>query len=334
MRAVQLSGYGGVEVMRVAAGVAIPKIVSPKGVVVKVNATAVNRGDTMQRKGFYPPPPGASDILGLEAAGVVAEVGAGVSKWKVGDRVMGLLSGGGYAEYVPVHEGHLMPIPEQMSFVEAAAVSEVFLTAWQCLRFNMDVQKGDHVLIHAAASGVGTAASQLVERVIGGVAVGTASEGKLEECRKYASHCVSRTVDPESKTQFASKVRAAVGDRINAVIDPVFGGGYLQESVSVCAVDGTITVLAMMGGNTIESYQCSEMFKKRITLRFSTLRGRTDEYKAGLVSSFVEHALPQFTAKDKALVPVISKVLPLEEVREAHRMVGANETIGKVVLTL
>lgn len=140
-------------------------------------------------------------------------------------------------------------------------------------------------------------------------------------------------MDPESKTAFASKVRDAVGDRINAVIDPVFGGGYLQESVSVCAVDGTITVLAMMGGSKLDNCQCSEMFKKRITLRFSTLRGRTDEYKASLVSSFIEHALPQFTAKDKPLVPVISKVLPLEEVREAHRMVGANETIGKVVLT-
>ena len=146
-------------------------------------------------------------------------------------------------------------------------------------------------------------------------------------------HCVSRAVDPESKTQFASKVRAVVGDRINAVIDPVFGGGYLQESVSVCAVDGVITVLAMMGGNTIENYQCTEMFKKRITLRFSTLRSRSDEYKAALVASFAQHALPQFTSKNNSLVPVISKVVPIDEVREAHRLVGGNETVGKVVMT-
>ena len=318
--------------MKVAKGVAIPSL-TKNCVRVRVHATAVNRGDTMQRKGHYPPPPGASEILGLEAAGVVEEVAAGVTLWKVGDRVMGLLSGGGYAEYAVVHEGHLLPIPEGLGFVEGAAISEVFLTAWQCLRFNMDVKEGDNVLIHAAASGVGTAASQLVERVIGGTAIGTASEGKLDECRKYATHCVSRTVDPESKTQFASKVRAVVGDRINAVIDPVFGGGYLQESVSVCAVDGAITVLAMMGGSTIENYQCTEMFKKRITLRFSTLRNRSDEYKAALVSSFAQHALPQFKSKDKPLVPVISKVVPIEEVCEAHRLVGANETIGKVVMT-
>ena len=364
------------DVLGLARGTPLPSLTPRNNVLLRVKATAVNRGDTAQRRGIYPPPPGVTDVLGLEACGIVEEVyGGGAESCggvKVGDRVMALLPGGGYADYVTVPASHLLPLPPHMSFHDGAAVAEVFLTAWQCLAVTMNVRAGDHVLLHAAASGVGTAAGQLCERVLGATAVGTCSERKVDECLKFMKYAVSRTPEmvrvpargsggkrgaptPPSASQgggpaepaafvevpsvFESKVRRVLGDKplINAVIDPVFGGSYLTESINLCANDAQITVLAMMGGATLKEFNASAAFRKRIGIHFSTLRSRDDAYKAALVKSFAERALPFFAEEvpqGQRLRPVVQAVLPIEEVAEAHRLVDANDTVGKIVLSL
>eukprot|EP00744_Colponema_vietnamica_P006024 GILI01008781.1.p1 GENE.GILI01008781.1~~GILI01008781.1.p1 ORF type:complete len:370 (+),score=50.74 GILI01008781.1:58-1110(+) len=349
MRSVVAKGVGGPEVLSVVRDALIPKLVSQEHVLLRVKATAVNRADTAQRKGLYPPPPGAPTTLGLEACGVVEEVGSNAVGINVGDKVMALLGGGGYGEFVSVHSKHLMALPQNLSFAEGAAIAEVYLTAWQCLRFNMDVQKGQYVLLHAGASGIGTAAAQLVQKVIGGTAIATCSEKKVQECMRYSKFAVSRTpeetvtvdangTETKSTTTFESKVRKLLGDTplINAVIDPVFGDSYLTETVNLCAQDAAITVLAMMGGSTLSKFNASTAFRKRINIKFSTLRSRDDEYKAKLVESFTKNALPYFSDtvdEGSRLKPVIDKVLPIEEVVAAHTLIDASDSIGKIVLT-
>mmetsp|Transcript_35707 Transcript_35707/g.41638 ORF Transcript_35707/g.41638 Transcript_35707/m.41638 type:complete len:342 (+) Transcript_35707:33-1058(+) len=341
MRAVTLKSFGGIENL-VVSQVPKPSISHDTDVLIRVKATAVNRADTMQRKGLYAPPPGVTDIMGLEAAGVVEAVGDKVTAFKPGDRVMCILAGGGYAEYVIAHVGCVMHIPQSFDFVKAAAVPEVFLTAWQCLRMENHIGEGDSVLIHAGASGVGTAAAQLVERVLGGVAVTTSSEDKVELCKQFATHCVSRTPDAENNGKcFAAKVTQALGPQhpgVQLVIDPVFGGTYLQEDGEVLAMDGAITVLAFMGGSTIKGWNAAPFFRKRARVSFSTLRNRTAEYKTALVDSFTKEALPAFETAalegKPALQPVISAVLPFESVAEAQHMVEKNQSVGKVILTL
>jgi NADPH:quinone reductase len=338
MRAVTLKAFGGIENM-VVSHVAKPVVAAATDVLIRVKAAGINRGDLMQRKGNYPPPPGASEIMGLEAAGIVEALGDSVTSVKVGDSVMCLLSGGGYAEYVVASQGSVMPIPAGFTFTEAAAIPEVFLTAWQCLKFNADVQRGDRVLVHAGASGVGTAASQLVERVIGGVAITTSSENKVEGCKAYATYAVSRTPNEETGKVFADKVAAALGDAkgVQAIIDPVFGGQYLAEDGEAMAVDGVTVVLAFMGGNVIKEFNGTPFFRKRATVRFSTLRSRSEEYKSKLVKSFCEEALPYFStpnANGLKLESVINTVLALEDVTKGHALLEANDTSGKVILTL
>ena len=333
MRAVVVSGKGGVDVMSVASDVPLPTLKGPNDVLFRVHATSVNRLDLMQRKGVAPVPPGASEILGVEAAGEVVAVGESVTMWKAGDRIMCLLSGGGYAEYTVVHEGSCLPVPERMSFTEAAATVETFLTAFQSLRINANTQRGDKVLIHAGASGVGTAAAQLCKHVIGAVSVTTSSEGKVAECAKFADHAVSRTKDEATGSIFAAKVAAAVGaNQINVVIDPVFGGGYLQEDAEVIAPDGRIVILAFMGGAAIPDFNAMSLFRKRADLKFSTLRSQPAAYKANLVARFKAEAYDALVAG--TIGPVVQHVLPLAEVQKAHTLLEENNTVGKVVMTL
>lgn len=332
MRAVLLPQFGAATVLKYATDVPIPQLQrKSRDLLIKVRAAGVNRGDIMQRKGHYPPPKGASEIMGMEAAGVVEDVGDASGKFKVGDRVMCLLAGGGYGEYLAVHEGSCMPIPEGMSFTDAAGIPEVFLTAFQSMRINGNVQAGDTVLVHAGASGVGTAACQLA-KLFGATSVTTSSEGKVGECKKFADHAVSRTPDAETKKQFAPKVIEALGGaKVNLIIDPVFGGGYLEEDAEVMAVDGKVIVLAFMGGSKLKGFSAVPLFRKRTEIKFSTLRSQSSAYKKKLVDAFTEQALGAFASKDMA--PVISKVLPIQQVAEAHQEVESNATVGKIVLS-
>lgn len=294
-------------------------------VLVRIHATALNRADTLQRRGHYPPPAGASSILGLEMAGTVEEVGPGVTRWEPGDRVCALLSGGGYAEYAVAHEAMLMPIPEGYTFEEAAAVPEVFLTAYQALYWLGEMEAGHHVLVHAGASGVGTAALQLVRRA-GATAYATASASKHDVCRTYGAEVVVdyRTVD------FSDAVLEATGGQgVDLILDFV-GAPYFDKDVRALATDGRIVYLAMLGGAVVKEVDLRKPFAKRAQLLFTTLRSRSDAYKQRLTRAFADEALDAFA--EGTLRPVVDRVYDWGEVAEAHRRMEANENAGKLVL--
>ncbi|EPY41498.1 oxidoreductase [Angomonas deanei] len=290
MKAVTLKGFGGPEMLQVSR---IPRVGlrNEEDILIKVMAAGINRADASQRKGHFPAPRGASEVLGLEVSGVVAEVGKNVKKFKPGDKVMSLLGGGGYAEYTVTHQGCVMPMPKNYSFIEAAAIPEAFLTAWQCLKFHGNVQKGQHVLVHAGASGVGTAACQLVERHFGATAVTTSSTGKIEICKNFASICVDRTPD-ETGLCFAPKIAQRVGENaIDLVVDPVLGGSYLNEDVTVLKEGGMVVGLAFMGGMKTE-VNLAALFAKATTVKCTKLRNKPAAYKEELVRTFTEAVMP------------------------------------------
>lgn len=297
----------------------------PGEVRVKVVATALNRADVLQRRGLYPPPEGASPVPGLEVAGVVDAVGEGVANVRPGDRVCGLLPGGGYAEYAVLPEALALPLPENLTCVQAAAVPEVFLTAYHALHFLGGLREGHRVLIHAGASGVGTAAIQLV-REAGATALVTASAGKLDACRTLGA-----TAAFDYRTEnFALRVLEGTdGLGVNLILD-VIGAPYLERNIRCLALDGRIVMLAFMGGRRVEAFDLLLLFRKRGSLITSTLRNRTVEEKAALTDAFARDAWPRFA--EGRLAPVIDRIFDWRDVAEAHRYMEANRNVGKIVL--
>lgn len=325
MIAVLVDGFGGPE--RLVLGEAPAPEAGPGEVVIRIAATAVNRADLLQREGRYPPPAGAPDILGLEAAGVVESVGSGTRLHAIGDRVFALLSGGGYAERVAVPEAQCMRIPAGMSFVDAAALAEAFLTAWQSLARLAEPAAGDAVLIHAGASGVGTAALQIA-RELGLRPFATCSAAKRDACLALGAE---RAIDYRSES-FADVVLEATGGRgASCVVDPV-GAPYLADDLRCLAMDGTIVLLATMGGARVDGFDLRAMMRKRATLRASTLRSRDAGYKSGLVAGFEAFASPRFA--DGRLKPVIHGVVPWSRAADAHRLLESGVTVGKIVLVV
>lgn len=307
-------------------GTAPMPIPSDDELLVKVKASALNRADILQRKGFYPPPKGASPLLGLEMAGIVEQVGPKCYGWQPGDRVFGLLPGGGYAEYVTITDALAMPIPENFSFEHAAAIPEVFLTAYQALFWIAQLQAEEIVLIHAGASGVGTAAIQLVKET-GATAIITAgTEQKLNACRALgAKIAINYKEGP-----FAQNVLDATQNRgVNIILDFI-GASYWEQNLSVLATDGRWVIIATLGGSKVERIDLRVLMKKRAQITATTLRTRSHDYKARLTYDFSEFALPRLA--DGRLKPVIDRTFPWEEVVEAHRYMEANKNIGKIIL--
>lgn len=330
MRAVTLKGFGDPDVLQISR---IPKVAIAKttDVLIKVMAAGVNRGDASQRRGHYPPPKGISEVLGLEVSGVVEQVGSDVTRVKEGDRVMALLAGGGYADYAIAHHGSVMHIPQGYSFIEAAAIPEAFLTAWQALKVHAQVKKNQHVLIHAGASGVGTAASQLVEKYFEATAITTSSPHKVEVCKNFASINLDRTPD-ETGMSFAPKIKNLLGDgAVNSILDCIFGGSYVSEDAAVLAQDGKIVVTAFLGGARVH-LNCLPLFRQRAQIIFSKLRCQSDEYKQELIESFEQEVIPYF--RERIISPVANKTYDLEEAIQAHNRLEDSKSWGRIVLSM
>ncbi|MEM8498855.1 MAG: NAD(P)H-quinone oxidoreductase [Pseudomonadota bacterium] len=297
-------------------------------VLVRNYATAINRADLMQRAGLYPPPPGASDIMGLECAGVIEAAGSNVKEWKKGDRVCALLAGGGYAQYSAVPQGQLLPIPGALNFEQATALPEVFATAYLNIYIEAAAQPGERVLLHAGASGVGTAAIQLCSVFSNPCMVTVGGADKIEYCQSLGA---SAGFDRRADDSFVTSVKEWAGDTgVDVILDPV-GASYLADNQQCLAVDGRIVVIGLMGGLSTE-LNLGAMLIKRQRIIGSTLRSRSLLAKAELISTLREHVWPQFS--DGTLKPVIEKILPIEEMEQAHALVGSNKTIGKVVLSI
>jgi len=291
-------------------------------IVVAVRAAGLNRADLLQRAGRYPAPPGwPPDVPGLEYAGEVRAVGAGVVRWHLGDRVMGLVGGGAHAELVAVHEDEAIAIPAAMTFSDAAAIPEAFLTAWDAMVLRGRAVAGDRVLVHAIGSGVGTAAAQLGRR-LGLAVIGTSrTPDKLERCRELGMVAGVLTT--------AEDWPAQVGEPVQVVIDTL-GASVFGQNVSLLAARGRLVVLGTMTGASGAAIDLGVILRKRLEIIGTAMRVRSLPERSELVARFAREILPWF--EDGTLRPIVDRVVPMREIDEAHRAMQANETFGKIVL--
>jgi putative PIG3 family NAD(P)H quinone oxidoreductase len=301
---------------------------APDEVLVKVQATALNRADILQREGKYPPPEGASPILGLEMSGEVVKVGDEVEKWNVGDKVFGLLPGGGYAEYTVIHQDMAMAVPENLSMEEAAAIPEVFMTAFQAVHWLGKLQPSERILIHAGASGVGTAAIQLAREMQAGDIIVTASRSKHDICRDLGAHY---TIDYKNQ-DFRDEIKKITdGEGVDVIIDFI-AAPYFERNISVLRTDGRLIMLALLGGTHLEQFNLGNLLRKRIQILASTLRSRSRDYQIQLTQAFSEFAMSRI--QEGRLRPVIDQILDWQEVKAAHQRMESNQNTGKIVLKI
>lgn len=297
-------------------------------ILVAVAASALNRADLLQREGKYPPPKGASPILGLEISGEVVELGSKVTRWKKGELVFGLISGGGYAEYAVIHENMAMPVPDQLSLIEAAAIPEVFLTAYQALAWLAQFKAGEKLLIHAGASGVGTAAIQLARRLQADKIIVTASASKHQMCLSLGADLA---IDYQHE-DFEERIKAhTAGQGIDVIIDFV-AAPYFDKNINSLGIDGRLVLLATLGGATVERFNLLKLLSKRLQITASTLRSRSLDYQMQLTTDFAAFALPLF--EEKKLKPIIDRIYSWEQIIEAHQYMESNQNTGKIVLKI
>ncbi|HEX3143980.1 MAG TPA: NAD(P)H-quinone oxidoreductase [Pyrinomonadaceae bacterium] len=329
MKAVAITFFGGVDVLEIR-DVADAPTASLDRVRVRVRAAGLNRADILQRLGRYPAPPGyPQDIPGIEFAGEVESIGEEVREWTIGDRVFGIIGGGGQAEYVTVPANHLARIPDNLDWAQAAAVPEVFMTAHDALFTQCGVTIGEHVLIHAAGSGVGTAAIQLV-RAAGGFAHGTSrTADKLERAKEFGlNSSIVLDGDPAAFAEAAKEWTGGVG--VNVVLDLV-GSAYLQANLQSLAIKGRLIFVGTTSGSKAE-IDYGIVMSKRLQIMGTSLRTRSTEQKATATRLFAEQVVPLLASGQ--VRPVIDTVFKMEEVRAAHERIESNETFGKVVLTI
>ena len=297
---------------------------SASQVLVRVHATALNRADLLQRRGLYPVPPGASEILGLEVAGEIAHRGDNVGNWKVGDRVCVLLEGGGYAEYVACDESMLLPIPTGLSYTEGAGLPEAFYTAYLNLYIEGRLMPGERVLVHAGASGVGTAAIQLC-RALGNPVFATTSASKMDAVRELGAAAVFDRGDSQLWDQLKSTLRS-----VDVILDPV-GASYLKENIKLLNTQGRLVVIGLLGGATAE-LPLNLLLMRRLRVIGSVLRSRSREEKVAITRAVIDHVWPFFDTG--SLAPVIDRCYDIREVEQAHEQMAQNRSVGKIILTL
>lgn len=325
MKAVLMEGFGGVEVLKV--GEAERPVAGEGQVLVKVFATTVNRPDLVQREGKYPPPPGDSEILGLEVAGVIEELGAGVSGWKVGDRVMSLVGGGGYAEYAVAYAGHLMAIPESMSFEEAACVCESYITAFLNVFMIGEFKDGQTAILHGGGGGVNTAAIQLSKALTpSSTLIVTASPEKMERVKEIGADFLINFRETPDFTELVKEYTGKKG--VDLILDHV-GAKYLAPNMNSLGYKGRLVVIGVTSGIKAE-LNLALMMVKRQQIIGSVLRSRPVQEKSEIVAEFTRRAIPKFA--DRTIVPIIEKVFSIDQVVDAHRIMEADKHFGKIVL--
>ena len=323
MRAITLPSHGDADVL-VPADVDDP-VPGPGEVLLDVVATAVNRADVMQRRGFYDPPPGASPYPGLECSGRIAELGEGVTGWSVGDEVCALLSGGGYATRVAVPAGQLLPVPAGLSLLEAAALPEVACTVWSNVFQLARLQAGEVLLVHGGTSGIGTMAVQLAARAGARVLCTVGSDEKAARAVELGAERVVRYREED----FVAVVRAVTGGAGAHVVLDNMGAAYLSRNVEALAVGGRLVVIGLQGGTRGE-LDLGALLVKRASVHATSLRARPAAEKAAIVAAVREHVWPAVEAG--AVRPVVDRVLPLDDAAQAHRVLESSAHVGKIVL--
>jgi putative PIG3 family NAD(P)H quinone oxidoreductase len=328
MRAVTISEPGGPDVL--GWGEVPDPVCGPGEVVIEVEAAAVNRADLLQRQGFYPPPPGASEILGLECSGVIAEVGDGVTDWSVGDEVCALLSGGGYAERVAVPAGQLLPKPAGVELVTAAALPEVACTVWSNVFMLAGLRRGESFLVHGGASGIGTMAIQLGVRAGARVFATAGTEAKLRFCRELGAEVLINYREED----FAERVADATGGAGVDVVLDIIGAKYLAANVRSLATGGRLVSIGMQGGTKAE-LDLGLLMRKRAAIHATTLRARPATGRGGkaeIVAAVRHDVWPD--VERGVIRPIVDRRLPMARAAEAHRAIEAGEHIGKVLLVV
>lgn len=326
MRAVVLKNFGGPDMLQI--GDIDKPGFGETQVLIRVKASSVNRPDIMQREGKYPPPPGESEVLGLDVAGVVEEVGAAVMGWQPGDRVMALVAGGGYAQYARAESGHLIAIPERMSLEEAACVCETYLTAFLNIFLLGALEDGQTILLHGGGGGVNTAGIQLCRALRPqATVIVTASTTKVQRVRELGAHEV---IDYTSE-DFAEACKTFTDGRgVDVILDHI-GGPYLAQNMKALATGGRLVEIGVMGGVKAE-LNLALMMVKRQQIIGSVLRSRPVAEKARIIERFTEEAIPLFA--DGTMKPLVDRVFPLEQVAEAHRTMEGSQHFGKIVLSI
>ena len=325
MKAVVLREHGGPEVLQ------IEDVPSPtcgaEDILVSVAATALNRADLLQRMGFYPNPfPQGPEIPGLEFAGTVKAVGERVTAWKVGDKVMGIVSGGAYAEELVLHERQAMAVPAGMSLHDATAIPEVFITAWDALVVQGGLTSGRWAMVHAGASGVGTAAIQIC-KAIGARIIVTCSSGKVQSCKDLGADVV---VDYTTQDFVEEVQRATNGSGVDVILD-VIGGDYVERNVASLAVKGHIIQVGVMAGKPLP-FNVGLLLGKRASITGTVLRARPLDEKIAITQRFIAEMLPLFGTG--ALKPVIDSSYPIADIAKGHEFMASNGNVGKIVIDI
>jgi len=327
MKAVLMEGFGGVEVLKI--GEAERPTAAEGQVLIKVFATSINRPDLVQREGKYPPPAGDSEILGLEVAGVIEALGAGVSGWQIGQRVMTLVGGGGYAEYAVAYASHLMPIPESMSFEEAACVCESYITAFLNVFIIGEFQNKQTAILHGGGGGVNTAAIQLCNALTpDSKLIVTVSPEKLERVLQIGADFLINYKETPDFTEVVKEYTNKKG--VDLILDHI-GAKYLAPNMNSLAYKGKLVIIGVTSGIKAE-LNLALMMVKRQQIIGSVLRSRPVSEKGDIVAEFTRRALPKFA--DRTIVPIIEKVFTIDQVVEAHKMMEADKHFGKIVLKI
>ena len=325
MKAILQTEFGGTDTLYI--GEAERPIASSNEVLIQVCYAGLNRADILQRQGKYPPPKGESQILGLEVSGTISDVGDSVTGFEVGDEVMALLAGGGQAEYASVDSKLVWKTPVGISLEQAGAIPEVFLTAYQALFFEGQTRHGSAVLIHAGASGVGSAAIQLAKET-GCKVITTSSEAKRALCKELGADL---TINYQSQNFEFEVDNFTGGVGVDMILDFI-GAPYFNQNLNALKTDGTLMMISVMGGVKLENLNLYPVLSKRLTVKGTTLRSRSMEYKEELINSFLNEFSDRL--QSRKISPVIDSVFDWENIKEAHEFMEANKNKGKIVLKI